>query len=399
MLQEACNLLVLLHDGDDDEYIDIEIVSNSSQLSSSPHVHRPNTEFEFQRLCCSNTALQTLHSSTTTTMMTSPADELFYRGKLLPLQHLRPPPPIQNASSQKELFSTPLETPTPYQSCTVSPSESRRVSTDQLNPQNYDHHFKKQLDHLQCNLKGLSNNHKSFSKKSSWISKIKQSSIIGSKIKASTAYLKSLFAKSQQHNINVIQQQKQQETKLDKHQPPPVLVANYSKPKIKQFQKRELSSSSSCNNFLRPSASEDNENRGQHRRSFSVVSIKKPVSSSNIKIPWTSDSSVSTYSSTKNNGNGELLKRSSSVSLSGIESPIQAAIAHCKKSSQHDIILTPNINHYSSITNTNITNLCEAAAATAGHISISAAARISISREDHPNLLGIITREGESRAE
>ncbi|KAJ6317581.1 hypothetical protein OIU76_013175 [Salix suchowensis] len=129
---------------DDDDYIDMEVSSRAiffSQSVSSPPFPK---EFEFQM---STTSME---KDTTT----SPADELFYKGKLLPL-HL--PPRLQmvekileNSNSScdhrrdtfEEFFSTPLmttaptptSTSTPFESCNVSPAESCCVSRE-LNPE------------------------------------------------------------------------------------------------------------------------------------------------------------------------------------------------------------------------------------------------------------------------
>lgn len=118
-----------------ESYIDMEVGSLATIFSPS---HR--REFEFQSFSCS--------SGRDTT--TSPADELFYKGKLLPL-HL--PPRLQmvekileNSHSsttfdplQESLFSTPLFTPasnTPFASCNISPTDSCQVSRE-LNPEEY----------------------------------------------------------------------------------------------------------------------------------------------------------------------------------------------------------------------------------------------------------------------
>ncbi|CAN4121654.1 unnamed protein product [Withania somnifera] len=63
---------------EEEDYIDMEVTSSSS--CSSPQISR---EFEFQMSSVS------INDKDTTTTTTSPADELFYRGKLLPL-HLPP---------------------------------------------------------------------------------------------------------------------------------------------------------------------------------------------------------------------------------------------------------------------------------------------------------------------
>ncbi|PHU06714.1 putative membrane-associated kinase regulator 3 [Capsicum chinense] len=79
---------------EEEDYIDMEVTSSSS--CSSPQISR---EFEFQMASIS---INDKDSTTTTT--TSPADELFYRGKLLPL-HL--PPRLEMV--QKLLTSSKIE--------------------------------------------------------------------------------------------------------------------------------------------------------------------------------------------------------------------------------------------------------------------------------------------------
>lgn len=132
---------------DDDDYIDIEIASFSNSLPSHPN---PTQEFEFQI-----SIFQESQPSSS-----SPADQLFYKGKLLPL-HL-----LQNSNSlyhhhnafqkfydesefqsqsdpkltqREESFSTP-STITPFESCNVSLSESCRVCGE-INPDDYDFGF------------------------------------------------------------------------------------------------------------------------------------------------------------------------------------------------------------------------------------------------------------------
>ncbi|KAI3721522.1 hypothetical protein L2E82_32536 [Cichorium intybus] len=99
--------LLLSCNYEDEEFIDMEV------CSSSPSKSR---EFEFQK---DGGGLMN---------NASPADELFYKGKLLPL-HLPPRVQmvkslLQNAKEEQEefiTFSTPM-----VQSCNISPSESCR---------------------------------------------------------------------------------------------------------------------------------------------------------------------------------------------------------------------------------------------------------------------------------
>ncbi|XP_055809117.1 probable membrane-associated kinase regulator 3 [Solanum dulcamara] len=139
----------------DEEYIDIE-VNSCSYFSSCPNSSSPqNREFEFQMASITN------YNKESTT---SPADELFYRGRLLPLHQ---------KILQTELFEdledsfcinfliTPIGSPS--QTCNVS---------FELNP----------------------NDHK-ISPKKLWTKFIKHS-LINQKFKSSREFLKSLFSKS-----------------------------------------------------------------------------------------------------------------------------------------------------------------------------------------------------------
>ncbi|KAE8674374.1 chloroplast lumen common family protein [Hibiscus syriacus] len=115
---------------EDDEYIEMEVSSYSNFFCNSsinsPPPHFPN-EFEFQMSS----------SSMETEPTTSPADQLFYKGKLLPL-HL--PSRLQmvekllqnfTSSVHEDFYTTPLTTTattTPFKSCNIFPSESRRIN-------------------------------------------------------------------------------------------------------------------------------------------------------------------------------------------------------------------------------------------------------------------------------
>lgn len=76
---------------DEDEFFDMEVASFSNFLlseASSPNPH-DSSEFEFQKSSSSSSSSSIFHHSESPS---SPADELFYKGKLLPL-HL--PPRVQ----------------------------------------------------------------------------------------------------------------------------------------------------------------------------------------------------------------------------------------------------------------------------------------------------------------
>ncbi|XP_071709684.1 probable membrane-associated kinase regulator 4 [Rutidosis leptorrhynchoides] len=263
---------------EEEEYIDME-VSSFQNLFCHPN----QNEFEFQMFSSSSDKELT---------STSPADELFYKGKLLPL-HL--PPRLQmvekilqdkNKDTFEQFFSTPLGTSayttpienTPFGSCNISPSESCQVSRE-LNPKDY---F---LD----NLNTIENPKKSWTKKLT----LTKPSSFGSKIKASKDYLKSLFGKS---------------NGLDESR---TKVSRTSGKK----QKEKLDS--------------NNSGHRHHRRSFSGA-IKR-FSTTNAP---TGPSSISNLSNS--NGSSELAIHHRRINTSfEIENQIQSAIAHCKKSQQH----------------------------------------------------------------
>lgn len=286
---------------EEEDYINMEVEdhqysSNIFNQSSSCH------EFEFQQ-SFSSSSDRDPHVSTT-----SPADELFYMGKLLPL-HLPPrlemvnkillhtSAPKDGADFEDEAFATPLfgATPTattPFESCNVSPSVSCEVSRE-LTPHEYG--FVAVVD-----------------EKRSWTRKtkmIKQSSSSSSSKIKWTSFIKSLFTKSSgctnEHSA----------------------AADHT-----QFSKSKQSFNSHCKNNSAPfgqikyhkHSNLVEDQRGRHRRSFSGA-IKRL---SKTKSSTTSSSSSSTSTA---NINLLVLKRSISSSPE-IESPIQAAIAHCKRS-------------------------------------------------------------------
>ncbi|KVI09755.1 probable membrane-associated kinase regulator 4 [Cynara cardunculus var. scolymus] len=258
---------------EEDDYIDMEVSAFKSLFC-----HSNPSEFEFQMFSSS------LDRELTTT---SPADELFYKGKLLPL-HL--PPRLQmvekllqdkNMDTFDEFFSTPLAaspyaTPaasTPFGSCNVSPLSSCQVSRE-LNPEDY---F---LDSTAEN------------PKKSWTRKLnltKQSSI-GSKLKASRDYLKSFFGKS---------------SGSDESRNKMTRTSGKKKEKL-----------------------DGNHNGLRHRRSFSGA-IKR-FSTTNASC----GPSLFSNSSNSNSSNELQVHHRSITTSSDIENQIQSAIAHCKRSQQ-----------------------------------------------------------------
>ncbi|XP_027935339.1 probable membrane-associated kinase regulator 4 [Vigna unguiculata] len=325
---------LLACDPADDDYIDMEVNSYSNFFCHSHQSYPQPREFEFQM----SSIVQEKEATT------SPADELFYKGKLLPL-HL--PPRLQmveklleNSTSPfhkendtfDEFFSTPLATTyttpiagTPFESCNISPSDSCQVSRE-LNPEEY------------YNLAYPTDTSDGFvveNQKKSWKKKLKQSSL-GSKLKASRAYLKSWFGKSgcsyetYATSTKVADEGSVSKAReiLNKH----VQVAK--KNPYGQIHRDRYQSSDSVMRSYKEKTSEDGSN--QHRRSFSV-GIKMLPGNKSSSSSSSSFMSGSTSFSFSNKSYGcqarQLLKRCSSAN-SEIENSIQGAIAHCKKSQQ-----------------------------------------------------------------
>lgn len=331
----AVNLLS--YDPADDDYIDMEVSSYSNFFSHSRNSPPHPREFEFQ--------MSSVHLEKEPT--TSPADELFYKGKLLPL-HL--PPRLQmvekllensncaydiSKDAFEDFYSTPLmtntvttptTTSTPFESCNISPAESCQVSRE-LNPNEYFYEYSTEVSGFIGE-----NPKKSWTKK---LKLIKQSSL-GSKLKASRAYLKSLFSKSGCSDESCTAATKvADEGALSKAKESLNNYTNLAKKNpFGQIQKGKCQTSAAdMRSFGKEKISENSSSC--HRRSFSMV-IKRHSTNKSSASSLSSGSSSSSSSSNDSNSFHELqfLKRSSSSAYSEIESSIQGAIAHCKQSQQ-----------------------------------------------------------------
>ncbi|CAN1257786.1 Probable membrane-associated kinase regulator 4 [Linum perenne] len=275
-------------------------------------------EFEFQM---SSATLEKDHSTN------SPADELFYNGKLLPL-HLPPrfqmvDKILQNSSSfcssataydgncRKDVFgefystplmATPTTTSTPYDSCNISPFDSCPVSRE-LNPEEYLMEYS--------------------SERSSWAKRLNlmKSSGLGSKLKAPRAYLKALFGKS---------------GCSDESSAARVADEGTLSKASKESKKAPLGQIQKALPVNKQKTAEDCSGSRLHRRSFSLA-IKWNSSATKTSSSLSGSSSSSSLSSTSSsNGSSGLpyLKRSTSVISTEVENPIQGAIAHCKQSQE-----------------------------------------------------------------
>ncbi|KAL3646704.1 hypothetical protein CASFOL_009248 [Castilleja foliolosa] len=249
----------------EEHYIDMELKTSSPSK---------NIEFEFQMsFNCKNGPKQENN--------TSPADELFYKGQLLPL-HLRQRRQIIESISVSEITKMPFQESNNHyhhhhhsmpsiDSVNISPSESCRVSCDQ------------------------------------------------------DYYNFSDLQMKKPKRLKLAQKLKQNLSKVE------ALVSKYLKISKKGSSFGHISRTS-C-----PKVANFVEDNNIHRKSFSDTikrhSPTKCLSSSSSDSSSTASSSSSSFS-LRSNGQYELsfLRRSSSVNE--IEASINAAIDHCKKSMQ-----------------------------------------------------------------
>nr|CAB3474743.1 unnamed protein product [Digitaria exilis] len=247
----------------------------------------------------------------------SPADELFYKGKLLPL-HL--PPRIQmvekllESAAEKGLLSASTAPATPYQSCNVSAANSCYASGE-LNEEYYFHEcISAESD---AATEAAACEKKPWSKKLKFIRHLN----LGLKLKASKAYLKTMFATKGGNPGD-----KNGVSRADE----------LSDAQFKTWRKNPFGHIRSNSNRT-TLGSKLKEDEYGHRRSFSSVIIRyssssKPSSVSSSSCSSSNSSSFSIPSST-DSSIGPVLRRSSSAN-SEMDNPIQGAIAYCKKSQQ-----------------------------------------------------------------
>ncbi|XP_044473315.1 probable membrane-associated kinase regulator 4 [Mangifera indica] len=310
----------------EEDYIDIEVSSSSNfmcySISSPPH----GREFEFQMCSVSHEREST----------TSPADELFYKGKLLPL-HLPPRllmvqkltttekktqdsleencviPFVTSSDTSTTNISTPLE------SCNVSPSESCRVSSE-INPDEY-------IFEWTTEMSGFIDGDQS---KKFWTRKLKliNKSSLGQKLKASRAYIMSLFSKSD--SSDEFCAKAACDVEPENNSKGNTCLSKSPFGKIGNDRYKISTTLSKC---IKKKMVEDGANI--HRRSFSGAIQRhttKCLSSSTSTSTSSSGSSSFSFSSIRSY-DLQLLKRSSSAN-SEIENSIEGAIAHCKQSQQ-----------------------------------------------------------------
>ncbi|KAB1221611.1 putative membrane-associated kinase regulator 4 [Morella rubra] len=325
--QSSCNQA-------DEDYIDLEVSSSSNFFCKSKCSPPQTREFEFQM-----TTL--LHEREPTT---SPADELFYKGKLLPL-HL--PPRLQMVRKILQSSSTPIEhkteeafgkeyiipfitgsntpsisTGTPLECCNISPSESSRISSE-LNPDEY-------IFDWSIETRGFIGDHP----KKFWSKKLKQFKQfpLGQKLKASRAYLKSLFSKSGCSDESCAKAASNVEAEIfskEKDCPSKYFQVAKKTPFDKITDEKYPMATTLLKSIDREMLEEGFNN---HRRSFSGVIQRQSANKSSSSSTSTSSSGSSSFSFGSNAFYDlQLLKRSCSAN-SEIESSIEGAIAYCKQS-------------------------------------------------------------------
>ncbi|KAJ8570803.1 hypothetical protein K7X08_037775 [Anisodus acutangulus] len=262
---------------DEEDYIDIEV-------SSCSYFSPQTREFEFKMASITNDKKTT----------TSHADEIFYRGRLLPLhQKLVQTDPFE----EEESFCIDFLISTPSHSCRVS---------FEINPN--DHLFEWSSTELSTTTSSSIDN----SAKKVWSKKLNliTHSLITQKFTASRAFLKSLFSKSSSSYGNSCSSKN---LKLSKKNFP-------------------LKNSTTNGSSSRLASITKNIDRADHSKSFSADEIKwnsptKCLSSTNSSSNGGSFSS-SNYSFNSNNGFYEL------NFTSELEGSIEGAVAYCKKSQE-----------------------------------------------------------------
>ncbi|XP_072960102.1 probable membrane-associated kinase regulator 4 [Typha angustifolia] len=265
------------HSSAEEDYIDMDI---SSATFSPPH----SGEFEFHM--CANP--QEKESTT------SPADELFYKGNLLPL-HL--PPRLQMV--QRLLHNN--TTTNPAKGADVLEDKSCSASGE-MNP-GEDLYY-------ECSA-GLSHSNP---KKPSLSMKLIKQSPLSLKLKASRNYLKSLFSKSSCSHESC-KEYANGYMKAGKRSP-------FGQNQHETYLMEDTNNASTLKSSIdREKLME--EDLG-HRKSFSGI------------IKWSlTTKSISSSANSNGGQQTQVLKRSNSDN-SDMESSIQGAIAYCKKSQQLD---------------------------------------------------------------
>lgn len=305
--------------------------------------------------------------------LASPADELFYKGKLLPL-HL--PPRIQmveelldgrghggycrgGGGRERELLLHTAPA-TPYESCNASPANSCYVSGE-LNVEEYFQEYAAAagLALAADAAAAPGGERKPWSRKLRFVRQLN----LGLRLKASKAYLKTIFAAAKPGNPDDNRNDLGAATATARGAREE-LAHGHAHGHLRTWRKNPFAQirSNRCivsdggvgvgggSSRAAPAGGRHKEREPGHRRSFSSVIVRYsasnktspvhalPTPSSSASSSCSSSSSSSSASSSvrtssESDGAGPALRRSSSAS-SEVENPIQGLIAYCKKSQQ-----------------------------------------------------------------
>ncbi|GAV64979.1 hypothetical protein CFOL_v3_08494 [Cephalotus follicularis] len=321
----------------DEDFIDMEMSSSSNFLCYSISSPPQNREFEFQMCAISHDKECTI----------SPADELFYKGKLLPL-HL--PPRLQmvekllknsNDTTSDDKPELPFEENFAIPSISSSFTPSTNTSTT-LKPCNISPSGTEESYCFECSTEMsdfiCDNSKKIWTKK---LNKINKCSL-RQKLKASSAYIKSLFTKSDcsdESSANAARNVEPEIVSRGKDCLNKYMKLKKKNPfgKIDDESYKIVSTSNHTKSFDHKEIFEDGIGANSHRRSFSGAIQSQCATKTCLSSSITSSGSSSSSSSFSFGSNGffdsQLLKRSIS-SISDIERSIEGAIAHCKQSQQ-----------------------------------------------------------------
>jgi len=297
-MEMATKQVTLVHV--DEDYIDMELCSPSHFFSYSFGSPPKNTrEFEFQMSSISNEFFS----------KTTPADDLFYKGKLLPLHLPRRLQMVQKLVENTNLEDNTFASYTPLETCNISGSESCRVSSD-VSPDEYS---------FEMNGFVVGD----LPKNKSWPKKLKMMNqlLFGQKLKASKAYLKSLFNKTSCS---------EKACASDPNNKVGIGMKSKNKNSFEVFceeNKKQVKRDMVEDDFV------------NHRKSFSGVVQRQYCPNNKASSLSTSSSGSSSNSSSfsfSSSGNYDLqlFKRSISANYE-VEASVEGAIAHCKQSQQH----------------------------------------------------------------
>ncbi|CAN6332790.1 unnamed protein product [Urochloa humidicola] len=331
---------VVLREEEEEDYIDMDLSSAA----------KAREEFEFMSAPLDRWGEP----------VASPADELFYKGKLLPL-HL--PPRIQMVEEllvdgpraaaggcrDRDALGFRTAPATPYESCTASPANSCYVSGE-LNVEEYFQEYAAGL--ADAAAAANAGERKTWSRKLRFMRQLN----LGLKLKASKAYLKTIFAANAKQGSTTDDKGVLGAAARRAHDHEQFVHGDHGhssrawrKNPFGQVRSNRCIASSAHGAAAGGSgrATPTAEREPGHRRSFSSVIVRYSAASNKASpgpaLPSCSSSSSSSSSasgsssvrtsSESEEGAGPALRRSSSAS-SEVENPIQGLIAYCKRSQQ-----------------------------------------------------------------